>query len=274
MLPRHAAALSVAIGLASSATLSLADRPAEKPLKPAPGSGLREAREGDALGGFTRSSGTIAFDVELNEGPPTARPDDLDTARSFAAKVFALDEGYRHKALSTAPTAERRAKELRRCRGECSVAPRGLELDLVLVVTQKGCALSGELIDLESGLLTGKVAIALPSTCDDASWFEALGELVGRARELDRTKRKLPSRPICRAFSDLPRGRIVLESEPWATVVDEGLLLGSTPLERSLSPGCHKVMLIAGEGPLPRRSKTVPLLVSPGHSRHVRTSLD
>ncbi len=274
MLPRHAAALSVAIGLASSASLSLADRPTEKPLKPVAGTGLREAKDGDALGGFTRPNGTIAFDIDLNEGPPTARPDDLDTARSFAAKVFALDESYLHKALSNAPIAERRTKELARCRGECSVAPRGLELDLVLVVTQKGCALSGELIDLERGLLTGRANVAPPSTCDDASWFEALGELVSRARELDRVKRKLPARPICRAFSDLPRGRIMLESKPWATVVDEGLLLGSTPLERSLSSGCHKVTLIAGEGPLPRRSKIVPLLVSPGHPRHFRASLD
>lgn len=274
MLPRHAAALSVAIGLASSATPTRADRPAEKPLKQAAGTGLREATQTDALGGFTRSSGTIAFDVELNEGPPSARPDDLDTARSFAAKVFALDESYRHQALESAPIAERRAKELVRCRGECGVAPRGLELDLVLVVTQKGCALSGELIDLESGLLTGRAHVAATTACDDASWFESLGELVSRARELDRVKRKLPSRPICRAFSDLPRGRIVLEAKPWATVVDEGLLLGSTPLERSLSSGCHKVTLIAGEGPLPRRSKIVPLLVSPGQVRRFSLALD
>ena len=330
MLPRHAAALSVALGLASSATPSLADRPTEKPSKVAPQSALREATDRDAL----KQRAPINFDVELTEGPPSGRPDDLDTARSFAGKVFALDESYRQTPLSAAPIAGLRAKELRGCRGECSAAPHGLEVDLLLVVTQRGCALSGVLIDLQSGLLTGKVswpviggvnppagaiaslnasgpviggtnppprAIASlnasgpvirganppagataslnaspppPSSCDDAVWFEGLGELVSRARELDRQRRQLPSKPICRTFSDLPRGRVVLESKPWATVVDEGLLIGSTPLERSLSAGCHRVTLIAGEGPLPRRSKTLPLLVSPGQPRSFRASLE
>ena len=310
MLPRHAAALSVALGLASSATPSLADRPTEKPSKVAPQSALREATDRDAL----KQRAPINFDVELTEGPPSGRSDDLDTARSFAGKVFALDESYRQTPLSAAPIAGLRAKELRGCRGECSAAPHGLEVDLLLVVTQRGCALSGVLIDLQSGLLTGKVswpviggvnppagaiaslnasgpviggtnpppgAIASlnaspppPSSCDDAVWFEGLGELVSRARELDRQRRQLPSKPICRTFSDLPRGRVVLESKPWATVVDEGLLIGSTPLERSLSAGCHRVTLIAGEGPLPRRSKTLPLLVSPGQPRSFRASLE
>lgn len=270
MLPRHAVALSVALGLASSATPSLADRPTEKPSKEAPQSALREATDRDAL----KQRGPISFDVELTEGPPSGRPDDLDTARSFAGKVFALDEGYRQAPLSAAPVAGLRAKELRGCRGECSAAPHGLEVDLLLVVTQRGCALSAAAMDLQSGLLTAKVSVPAPSSCDDSAWFEGLGELVALAREADRRRRQLPPRPICRTFSDLPRGRVVLESKPWATVVDEGLLIGSTPLERSLSAGCHRVTLIAGEGPLPRRSKTLPLLVSPGHPRRFRASLE